>query len=289
MKSLKKAFTNIRRRPYQAIAAILVLSITFFVVIIVSFASVAIYQALSFFETRPQVLIFFQSDAKDSEIDALKVKLSQSPDVSNITYIPQDQALDIYQELNKNDPLLLELVSADILPASLEISTSNLESLKSVAALSSEAPGVDEVVLRSDVVDILNKWLLGIRIAGLSFIVILTITSILIIGIVVGMKIASRNHEIQIMQLIGASLWYIQGPYLLEGAVYGFFSSLIANFIAIILLLYSTPVILEFSGDVPLLPNSPVILLLIFAGSTLSGIFIGILGSWLAVKRFIHR
>ncbi len=289
MKSLRKAFTNIRRTPYQAIAAILVLTITFFITIIVSFASVSIYQALEYFETRPQVLIFFNNDATETDILALKNQLTSATYITEVIYIPQEQALNIYQELNKNDPILLELVTADILPASLEISTTDLDSLKLVAQEVEQVPQVDEVVLRSDVVDILNKWLLGIRYAGIGFISILTITSILIIGIVVGMKIAGKHYEIQVLQLIGASGWYIQGPYLLEGALYGFFSSLLANFIAVTILLYSTPIILEFSGEVPLLPNSPAVVFAIFITSTLSGTLIGTLGSWLAVKRFIRH
>lgn len=287
MRSFSQALTNIRRTPYQASAAILVLTITFFVANLIGFTTVSFYQAMRYFETRPQVLIFFKTDSTPDQINLVKDKLAQNPQVSNISYIPKEQALDIYKELNQNDPVLLELVTADILPASLEVSTYDLPSLKTIAADVQTSPGIDEVALRNDVVDELNKWLTGIRSAGLTFIGLMAFTSILIVVIVVGMKISAKNNEIKILELIGASRWYIQSPFLFEGLIYGFISSFVAYVITITLLLYSTPFILQFAGEIPLLPTSPLVLISVFTASIFSGIFIGTFASWIALKRFL--
>lgn len=288
MKAIKKALTNIRRTPYQSMAAVLVLTITFFVAILISFITASFYQALVYFETRPQILVFFQTDATVDQITNLRSQLESDPLISTVVYVPQEEALQIYQDLNQNDPLLLELVTADILPASLEISTYSLDTLTSVKTQLETATGVDEVVLRGDVVNTLNNWIQGIRISGITFISIMAITSILLVVIVVGMKIAGKQHEIAILQLIGASKWYIQGPFLLEGAFYGVLSSLIAYVSVFTLILYSTPFLLDFAGEVPLIPESPVILAIIFAGAIGSGLVIGTFGSWLALKRYLR-
>ena len=282
-----KTLTNIRRTPYQAAAAILVLTITFFVANIVSFMGIGLYQAFKFFETRPQVLIFFKTDATSQQVETLQQQLSQNPNVSKVDYIPKEQALNIYQDLNKHDPVLLELVTADILPASLEISTHDLNSLKTIAEEVNASPGVDEVALRHDIVDVLNNWLSGIRIVGLTFVSLMAITSVLIVIIVVGMKIAGKHYEIKVLELIGASRWYIQSPFLLEGAIYGLFSSLIAYVMSVTLLLYATPYIIRFAGEVPLLPTSPLVLLGVFAASIFSSLIIGLFASWIALKRFL--
>jgi len=284
---LSKTLTNMRRTPYQAAAAILVLTITFFVADVVGFASISFYQAFKYFETRPQVLIFFKTDAVEDQINAVQQQLKDDTRVSSVTYVPKEQALDIYKDLNKNDPVLLELVTADILPASLEISTFDLPSLKSVASEVQNSPGVDEVALRSDIVDVLNNWLTGIRLGGISFVGLLAATSILIVVIIVGMKISGKQYEIKILELIGASHWYIQGPFLLEGVLYGFFSALLAYIISVTLLLYSTPYIIQFAGEVPLLPTAPLSLILIFTVSVLLGVMIGFSASWIALKRFL--
>jgi cell division transport system permease protein len=265
----------------------LVLTVTFFIATSFSFITVGIYQGLKYFESRPQVLIFFKNDATETDTTTLRDAFTNHPKVSQVVYVPQEEALNIYRQLNQNDPLLLELVTADILPASLEISTTDLDSLKQIAAEAKEAPGVEEVVLRTDVVDLLNKWLNGIKLAGTTFITVMTLTSLIIIVIVVGMKIAGKNYEIKVLRLIGASSWYIQGPFLVEGALYGLVSAVLAFMLSFIILLYSTPFILNFAGEVPLLPQDPLIYLLILSSSILLGTFIGTIGSWIAVKRFL--
>jgi cell division transport system permease protein len=287
MRSLKQSLTNIRRTPYQALAAVSVLSITFFISVIFSFISVSLYQALHYFETRPQVLIYYKPNANPEDIEAMRQALIKYPGVVDIRFVNQDEALKIYRDLNKNDPLLLELVTSSILPSSLEVSTNNLNILKQIQLQAATAPGVDEAVLRTDVIDLLNKWLNGIKLAGTVFISIMGITSLIIIVIVVGMKIAGKNYEIKILQLIGATPWYIKSPYLIEGGLYGLVSAFIAYLGALTLLLYTTPSILKFSGEVPLLPLSVNVLLIIFALIMTIGWFIGTFGSWIAVKRFL--
>ena len=287
MQILKKTLTNIRRHPYQSIGAIMVLTIMFFIAVVFSLTILGFYQALTFFKTAPEVLVFFNPDATSEQIQAVQTKISQNPQVAEIKFVSQQQALTIYQDLNQSDPDLLELVTADILPSSLEISTTDIESLSEVASVAEGEPGVDEVSLRKDVVATLSKWLKGLELVGIATVGVLAATSIIIVAVVVSMKISSRNYEIKVMRLIGASNWYIQAPFLYEGALYGLISAIIAITSSITLLLYLTPVILDFAGEVPLLPNDPNLILILIATTLLSGVLIGLISSFLAVKRFI--
>jgi len=288
MRSLSKALQNIRRTPYQAIAAVSVLTITFFITYLIGFITLSLTQALNYFESRPQVLVFFETTTSEDTILALKSELETHEEVMEVKYIAQDEALDIYQDLNKNDPLLLELVTADILPASLEVSATSLDALKDIELKTQAAQGVEEVILRSDVVDTLNQWLTGIKMAGSIFVGIMLTTSILILVVVVGMKISGKNYEIRVLRLMGAGSWYIQAPYLLEGAFYGTLAANLAFAIALSLMLYASPIILDFAGEVPLLPESIYLILAMYASATIAGFVIGILGSFIAVKRFLR-
>ena len=119
--------------------------------------------------------------------------------------------------------------------------------------------------------------------------VFLILTSILIIVIIVGMKVASKRHEIRIMQLIGASQWFIVGPFVFEGAVYGFLGASIAWGMNYITLLYATPYLLDFMGDIPLLPIDPLIMLLVFAIASIVGTTIGMGGGAIAVRRYFKK
>lgn len=288
MRSIGKALKNMRRTPYQSMSAILVLSITFFVTFLIGFITLGLNQALKYFESSPQVLVFFETTASQEEILTLKSDLEQNAQVATVKYVPQDEALEIYQELNKNDPLLLELVTADILPASLDVSATSIEGLPAIKIQSENAPGVEEVVFRADVVDTLNKWLTGIKYAGGGFIAIMIVTSILIIAVVVGMKISGKQYEIKVLRLMGAGNWYIQSPYLIEGALYGLLAAILAFAIALSLVLYTSPLILEFAGEVPLIPETSLYTFSMLGIAIISGMFIGMLGSYIAVKRFLR-
>ena len=114
---LKTALDYIKRTPFQALAATFVLSITFFVV---SMLSVLVYssgQLLRHFETRPQVIAFLKDEATPEQISALQTRLGNDSRVKNVNYITKEQALSIYKEATADNPLLSELVSPSIFPS----------------------------------------------------------------------------------------------------------------------------------------------------------------------------
>src|SRR3990167_1981684 len=132
MNSLTTALTNIRRSPYQSLAAILLLSLTFFVGYALSFFILGSEQVLRYFETRPQVIAFFELNTQADTINQLAQTLRTQTYVTNVTLITQEEALKNYQSANRDDPLLLELVTAQILPASLEVSGQTIEDLQKI-------------------------------------------------------------------------------------------------------------------------------------------------------------
>lgn len=287
MRAIGKAFQNMRRTPYQSISAILVLTNTFFMSILVAFAIIALRQSLAYFETQPQMLVFFNPSTPESSILSLKAELDQRPETIDVIYVSQEEALLKYQEANQDDPQLLELVTADILPPSLEISTALIDSLQIIKLELEDNQDIDEIALPEDVIDRLKTVLAGVRLAGGGFVGVMVLTSFLIISVVVGMKIANRQFEIKVMRLMGASSWFVQGPYLFEGAFYGLISSNIAFALVLSLLFYTSPYILAFAGEVPLLPDPMFdVIGYVYAANVLAGIMIGMIGSYLAVIRF---
>src|SRR3990167_7788343 len=132
MKTFKTTWRNIRRSPYQALVAIFIMTITFYYVSFFAFNFYASAKAISYFESRPQVTAFFENEVKQADIDNLKNELMATNKVASAKFVSKQDALKIYREQNKDDPLLLELVTADILPASLEISTVKIGNLSEI-------------------------------------------------------------------------------------------------------------------------------------------------------------
>src|SRR3989344_679386 len=134
MRILKVAWRNIRRSPYQAFAAVFVMTLTFLFISFFTFLLYGSTKAISYFESRPQVTAFFKNEVKQADIDNLRDSLMKTNKISSIKFVSKEDALKIYREQNKSDPLLLELVTADILPASLEISTVKIADLSEVSS-----------------------------------------------------------------------------------------------------------------------------------------------------------
>lgn len=284
---LKTAWTHIRRSPYQALAAIGIMVLTFFLATIVALIISGSQKLLTFFETRPQVTAFLKDEVKAGEVDKLKEKLNQTGRVKEIKYVSKEEALIIYKEQNKADPLLLEMVTANILPASLEISTADLAHLSEIAQLLRQEPGVEEVIFQEDVVKSLKTWTDNIRKIGLVLVSFLGLISFLIVLIIIGMKVALRKEEVGTLRLIGATGSYIRIPFILEGIFYGGVGAFLGWGIAFLLLLYSTPLLLQFLAGIPLLPVPLIFVFALLGIEILAGILIGSLGSILAVKKYL--
>jgi cell division transport system permease protein len=202
-------------------------------------------------------------------------------------FVSKKEALEKYREQNKNDPVLLELVTEDILPASLEISTTKIQDLPSIAGTLKNSSIVSVVRYPQDVVSTLSKWTNGIKIIGIGLISILAIESVLIITSIIGFKISQKREEIEIMRLLSASNWYIRWPFILEGVFYGLIGTILGWGTAVASLWYSMPYIQPFLKDIPLLLFSPMLILELLIGELLIAFVIGMFASSIAVLRYL--
>jgi len=287
MNAINTSWKHIRRNPYQAITAICIMMLTFLCISVFAFIVFGSSVVIKYFESKPQVTAFFKDEAQQSDIDSLKKSLMQTGTISSIKYVSKDEALQLYKQQNKDDPLLLDLVTADILPASLEISTNKIEDLTPVSDTLKTSPIVSEVVYQKDDVSTLSKWTNAIRVIGVTLIVILSLVSVFIMMTVIGFKVSQKKEEIEIMRLLSATNWYIRWPFMFEGIFYGVIGTFFGWLIASAGLLYSSGYLEGFLKGIPLLPISPIFLLALLAGELVIAVLLGVLSSSLAVLRYL--
>lgn len=278
---------NISRTPFQAIAASMVMFLTFFVMLTFILLALGSQASLRYFESKPQVIAFFKEGTTEKDVLAIQNALKGESRVENTKYVSKEEALQIYRERNKSDPALLELVTANILPASLEISTKSPEDLTAIAEILRKEPVVSEVIVPEDVVKTLTSVTKIIRIVGAVVVSFLTIFATLVILMIIGFKIRLRRGEIEIMRLIGASSSFIRNPYVLEGMFYGVVGAASAWVIVYLLLWYFTPFLQIYLGEVKLVPVSPILMLILLGASLAVACIIGGLGSIGAVRRYL--
>lgn len=300
MQISQSIWQRVRRTPYQAIAAVFMITVTLFVFSIFLLSAATLSSLLSYFETKPQITVFFKEAKQKASVDALMDKLKDTGKVATLRYISKDEALRIYQEQNKNDPLLLEMVTADILPASLEVFAVSPQYLSEIAEIVKKEADVDEVVFQKEVVDTLISWTTTIRKIGAIFILLLFAASFMILVTSIGMKIAYRKDEIEILKLVGATPWYIKRPFVVEGTYYGIIGALFSWVFTSGIILYLQPFMTSFlHGISPLVltsvnqaviylwPPNVIIFLIMFGILFLGGLLIGFIGSLFAVGRYM--
>ena len=278
---------NIRRTPFQAVAASMVMFLTFFALLVFLIVGAGVGETLKYFESKPQAIAFFKEGTTQQDISAIENALKEEGRVSATKYVSKEEALKKYQEANKDQPLLTELVSANILPASLEISTKSPEDLPAIADILAKEPVVEQVFLPKDVIKNLTSVSTIIRIVGGSVVGFLLVFSTLVIVMIIGFKIRLRRTEIEIMRLLGASPSFIRNPFILEGIFYGVAGAILAWVLSYSLLWYFTPFLQGYLGEVKLLPVNPLFMLALLGGSLLLAIIVGGLGSIAAVRRYL--
>ena len=299
---MKLTLKNIRRSPFQALAAIMVTSVTLFIISMFIFISMASQVVLNHFETKPQIIAYLKDEHTQEQANQLINVITSQTSVQDAKYISKDQALEIYKQSVGNDPLLLGsvtelgLVTADSLPASIEVTAktpkdfdSIVEVLSGSELVSTTPQGQKEIDFPKDIIGELTRWTQAIRTAGLILISALSLTSILTIMIIISLKIASKRTEIGTLRLLGAKDLFVLKPYMQESIIYGLSGAVIGWLLSYIALLYSTPFLSQRLGGIITFPIPFLVVLIPLGLLIIFSLILSLISSFWAVLRFLKR
>lgn len=222
---MKQLLISLRRTPYQSLAVFSSLFLTLFLSLLLIFCLNFLYGLLGYVESRPQVTIYFQNEASEASIMKVKNDLEKSGKVEAVKYMSKNDAFSLYKQLNKDNPLLLEMVTPDILPASLEIFAKKPTYLPEIANYLNGITGKDEVNFQKNVVDKLLSLTSVVRTMSLAFFTFLMGTTIIIVMTITHFKVALKKEEIELLRLMGASVEYVRRPFMNQAVFLGFISS----------------------------------------------------------------
>jgi cell division transport system permease protein len=150
-------------------------------------------------------------------------------DVQKVTYVSQAQAYTLFQSAMSNEQSLVATVTPSELPPSLEIKLRNPSAdYQIVSSAVHGAPGVDSVIDEMTILEKFYNLLDGLRNGVVVVALILVVAAILLVANTIRLSAFNRRRETGIMRLVGASNFYIQLPFLLEGVIAGLFGWLIA-------------------------------------------------------------
>jgi len=306
MNSLKRAVKNLILDKSVTLSSLLVLVLTFFSIAIFSLFAFYSHFAIKYLEQSPQIFVYFTDNASEKYILDVKDKLLKSDKIASVTYTSKDKALESYIDANKDNPLLLESISANIFPASLDIKATNIAYFDDIVSSVKGLQDVESVDFQKVVVDKLKEISSKSKIVGISLISLLLTMSFLNTLLTIGMTIRSQKKEIEIMKLVGATDWFVIKPYLLQSILYALMSSVIVVVLLFVTLPFILPQIEAFFTGVPLpqiadllksvgvnlgqiSPAVEQLIMLLFLTFIILvvGIVIAIIGSFTAVAKYL--
>lgn len=234
-----------------------------------------------------EVKVFFVENVKPQQVKNVRVYLAnQVADgtVKEYTYVSKGEAL---QRMRERYPDLTKGLPSNPLPASYEVTPAKAEQVKEVAAAIRQQrfAGVEQVKDGRQTSKRILQVSRVIEIAFLVAVVVLLIASVLLIANTIRLSIFSRRREIEVMKLVGASNWFVRGPFMIEGLICGALGALAA----IILLVIGKEAVLtnihqiNTSPDVKALSFELIALILVGVG-----LVVGALGSGLTMRRYLR-
>jgi cell division transport system permease protein len=289
MSNAFSCWNSLRRTPYQSFTALLVVITTFFMVYLFANALYLGEKIISYFETRPQILVFFQTQVTDEEASTAADAISNLEYVDVVTMIGKNQAFEKYQNENNDEPLLLDLLTPDLFPVSLNITATSPEGLAKVRTEINKLDGIDEVDYRQDVIQEFLNWTNAIRLVGLFACAVFTIQFILVIMVITSMKVANRKRSINIMSILGAGRGSIKGIFIRESMWLGLVGSLLAFGLVQLLLYFIQPLLIEFLGEIKVFPLTWEFILAQTIGGSILAIILAAFSAWVASTRLIRK
>ncbi len=228
---------NFLRNAWLAVAAIAMMLVTLTIVLFLVISNATFGHTISQITDKIDVSVYLKDTVEPKDKDKLVSQIQHLSNVKSVTYVSKEEALKDYQQQNKNNQDLLAAISQtdNPLPATIQIKPKDVNKINEIRDFLEE-PEVkryqsDETSYSGDrkqAIDKITQATRFMREAAFVGVVVFTIISTLIIFNTIQMAIFNRREELTIMRLLGASTWFIRGPFVVETVLYGIIASVIS-------------------------------------------------------------
>ncbi|MBI3075073.1 MAG: FtsX-like permease family protein [Parcubacteria group bacterium] len=296
----RAGFLSFWRNKFVSLASMLVITVTLFVVGSLIFVSAALDTALANVKAKVDVDVYFATEAPEEEILGLKKLLLELPEVASVEYTTKESALEQFKKRHESDYLTLQAldeIGENPLGASLNIlakETSQYETItrfleNQTAAVADAGEFVDSINFYQNkgAIDTLTRIITGAENVGFAAVLALAAISLIITFNTIRLAIYSAREEIAVMRLVGASKRYIQGPFVVEGLLYGLISACVAILVFFPLTYWLGDKVEQFFGGINVYSYYLANFLQIAAILLGVGVVLGVGSSFFAVRRYI--
>lgn len=241
---------------------------------------------------RVQVTAYFDKELTPQEVAAFRARINTLSGTDKVTYVGREEAAKRFRSRLKGQESLLDGVSADVLPSSLEISlqreSRNSEAVADYVGRLKKVPGIGEVQYGDEWVRRFSTFMNFMRLVGALLGGFLLLAVMFIVSNTIKLTIYARKDELEVLGLVGATRLFIKAPFLIEGILHGAAGAILAIIILTACyygFLHNAGNFLSFNPADTGMSFLPAAYL---AGIFLGGVLLGFLGSLTSLKRFVN-
>jgi cell division transport system permease protein len=253
----RAALQNFWRNVWLSVATTVIMTLTLLMVMFLFFANIFGGEVLRTIEQKVDLSVTFKENIHEEYINAIAEELETREDISRVRIVTSEEALQAFRERHRNDPLIeesLEELENNPLPASIYIVAEEPRFYQAISKhLESEkyVPFIEKINFDSsrNVIDRLIALIDSIKNVAIVISITFALLVILITFNTVRLAIYSFREEIDIMRLVGASRWFIQGPFIIETVLVATAAVVLASVILYPLLNAITPHLQRFFFD----------------------------------------
>ena len=288
--AFSSAWQNFWRNLAISIAAVVSIAL----ILILAGASLllghALGQVLDSYRQRVSVLTISVADETPlASVYDFEAQLQARPDVVKVRFVTKDEELSRFGADPRNQQLL-EQIEGNPIPAKIEVSVAHLDDVRRIDALARQWRGVDgtdPTDYQGDFIANMLRLSTWLTIGGFSMLAVLTVASVVIVMNTIRTAVYHRRQEIELMKLVGATEWFVRGPFVVEGVMTGVIAASLA--LGLLLAAYR-PFVERFRAELFFLPLSydPRFVQVLAHALLVAGATLGALGSYVGVRRFVR-
>lgn len=292
-----ESVTNFRRNWVMSLGAVITIYLSLLLVGVSMVTGYVISEVVKSVEDKVSIQIFLKDGAATEDVETLQGWLLADDLVETVNYVSKEEALDRFKEEMAGSSEIVDSIRENPLPASLDVTLNDPRTVEDMVTKIKanetflkicDRPDDPEESLKygQQIVDRLFAFTRVVRIIGVVFVAMLAVVSLIFINNTIRLAIYARRKEIGIMRLVGASNWFIRGPFLLEGII----QSIIGAALAILTVVAIQAALLpRLAEALPFLPVDVTTTAMLQLSLVLmvAGVVIGLIGAGLALRRYL--
>jgi len=288
--ALSSAWQSFFRNLAVSLAAVLSITLILILAGVNLLVGHAFSQVLDGFRAKvSEISINVSDDTPLQQVYDFQAQLAADPRVVTVRFVTKDEALVAFRSDPQNS-ILAQQIDGNPLDAKLDVTVKNLSDVAAIDAMARKWTGVDPTDPTNYQGDFVNRMLdlsEWLALAGVGLLIVLCIVSVVIVMNTIRTAVYHRRKEIEVMKLVGATEWFVRGPFVIEGIMTGLIAAAIA--LALLVVAYE-PAVQQFRADVGFIPLSydPSFVSSLARDLLLAGALLGALGSYIGVRRYVR-